>query len=213
MTVNTAGPDWRDGFLFVGDQLAIDFVNTWLAPDGGALDLLPDWPALVRWFVAAGLVGKAGAQRLVADWAGTPEADRTVRTLVDFRHEIRTAVSRIAAGRAPAGAVVSTVNRHLSAHPLRMQIRDSAGRLQRAPVLDAARPDDLIAPLADAAARLLVDAEPARVRQCEGCVGYFYDASKGGLRRWCSMRMCGNRAKVARYAERRRQRLTHTPYM
>ena len=45
----------------------------------------------------------------------------------------------------------------------------------------------------------------ARVRECagEGCTLWFRDASKTGRRRWCSMAVCGNRAKAAAYRARR----------
>ena len=65
-------------------------------------------------------------------------------------------------------------------------------------------PEDLLAPLADAAARLFAEIPPDRVRQCASCVAHFYDNSKKGNRRWCSMQMCGNRQKVAAYAARQR---------
>jgi predicted RNA-binding Zn ribbon-like protein len=31
---------------------------------------------------------------------------------------------------------------------------------------------------------------------------HFYDTTKSGTRRWCSMAVCGNRAKAARHYER-----------
>ncbi|WIB37118.1 CGNR zinc finger domain-containing protein [Curtobacterium sp. MCJR17_043] len=31
----------------------------------------------------------------------------------------------------------------------------------------------------------------------------FYDSSRGGTRRWCSMQRCGNRAKVRAHRARR----------
>jgi predicted RNA-binding Zn ribbon-like protein len=45
-----------------------------------------------------------------------------------------------------------------------------------------------------------------RVRKCEheSCVLHFYDTSKKGSRRWCSMNLCGNKVKVAAYKERNR---------
>jgi len=33
----------------------------------------------------------------------------------------------------------------------------------------------------------------------------FYDGGKNNTRRWCSMNLCGNRDKVARYRARRRE--------
>ena len=43
-------PDWRDGFLFVGNHLCLDFVNTQPVMNGQPAELLSDWKALLRWF-------------------------------------------------------------------------------------------------------------------------------------------------------------------
>jgi hypothetical protein len=55
----TRSSDWVDGFLFVGNQLALDFLNTRPVQDGEALELLPDFTALLRWYKAAGLLSTA----------------------------------------------------------------------------------------------------------------------------------------------------------
>ncbi|TIU06903.1 MAG: CGNR zinc finger domain-containing protein, partial [Mesorhizobium sp.] len=36
---------------------------------------------------------------------------------------------------------------------------------------------------------------------CPRCGWLFLDTSRGGKRRWCSMRTCGNREKVSRHRE------------
>jgi predicted RNA-binding Zn ribbon-like protein len=40
-----------------------------------------------------------------------------------------------------------------------------------------------------------------RLRACPRCGWLFLDTSRGGKRRWCSMRTCGNREKVSRHRE------------
>jgi predicted RNA-binding Zn ribbon-like protein len=55
------------------------------------------------------------------------------------------------------------------------------------------------------AAILFSAIDRSRVRKCDQCVLHFYDISKKGTRRWCSMQLCGNRLKVAAYAARRRR--------
>jgi len=44
----------------------------------------------------------------------------------------------------------------------------------------------------------------SRVRMCQGsnCALMFYDTSRPGNRRWCSMQRCGNRHKVGNYRTR-----------
>ena len=66
------------------------------------------------------------------------------------------------------------------------------------------KPADLRAPILDGAADLLSEQDTHRLRQCEACVVYFFDTSKKGSRRWCSMNICGNKLKVAAYQRRRR---------
>lgn len=52
-----------------------------------------------------------------------------------------------------------------------------------------------------------------RMRQCPAgdCSWVFWDSSAKGARRWCTMGVCGNRAKVRAYAARRSTRTAPTP--
>ncbi|MCG5215916.1 CGNR zinc finger domain-containing protein [Streptosporangium sp. KLBMP 9127] len=56
----------------------------------------------------------------------------------------------------------------------------------------------------------LLRRQPSRIRRCANpaCVLYFYDTSRNGTRRWCSMNGCGSRTKAARHYQRNR---TATP--
>jgi len=59
-------------------------------------------------------------------------------------------------------------------------------------------------PIVESAADSLVAVELVRVRRCADprCHRVFLDATKNGLRRWCEMGTCGNRAKAARHRAR-----------
>jgi predicted RNA-binding Zn ribbon-like protein len=65
-------------------------------------------------------------------------------------------------------------------------------------------PDRMLWPVARSAVDLMTSADLARVRECDGhdCGWLFLDTSKAGRRRWCSMAICGNRAKSERYRQR-----------
>ena len=45
--------DWNDGFLFVGNHLTLDFLNTRPVQNGEFVELLPDFSSLLRWLSAA----------------------------------------------------------------------------------------------------------------------------------------------------------------
>ena len=53
----------------------------------------------------------------------------------------------------------------------------------------------------------LLSTAPDRIRGCahEACILHFFDISRNGTRRWCSMAACGNRAKASRYYARTKE--------
>jgi predicted RNA-binding Zn ribbon-like protein len=65
-------------------------------------------------------------------------------------------------------------------------------------------PDTLLLPLGEALARVIVEEDFTHVRACEGpaCTLLFADRTHRHARRWCSMDICGNRAKQAAHRER-----------
>jgi len=64
--------------------------------------------------------------------------------------------------------------------------------------------DRLLWPIVDSANKLLISEEVQQVKQCSGCDWLFVDRSRNHLRRWCSMKACGNRAKMRRHHARRK---------
>ena len=67
-------------------------------------------------------------------------------------------------------------------------------------------PDALLLPLAEAMGDLICRPDFEGVKICENpkCTLWFYDISKNHTRRWCSMAVCGNRAKAAAHRARKR---------
>jgi predicted RNA-binding Zn ribbon-like protein len=57
-----------------------------------------------------------------------------------------------------------------------------------------------------AAANLLdlLETAPDRVKHCQNpdCALWFFDTTRNGTRRWCSMAVCGNRMKARRHYDR-----------
>lgn len=70
-------------------------------------------------------------------------------------------------------------------------------------------PESLLMPIAEAFARLVCDEDFTYVKACEGpaCTLIFADHTRGHARRWCSMAICGNRAKVAAHRARLKEQL------
>lgn len=78
--------------------------------------------------------------------------------------------------------------------------RCTSAALLPAPELPPAR--KALALIAVAWTELVITGEAARLKRCaeHACAWVFWDVSKNRSRRWCSMRVCGNRTKARRYA-------------
>lgn len=194
--------DWQDGFVFVGNQLSLDFLNTQPVIDGEPLELLPDLAALLRWLTAAQLMNKAEASMLTQTWRAKRET--ALASLHDFREALRHVVFDLEHGHGPSRSFVSETNRLLTQYTLVDEVAGTGMDWKRRRRFDFHEPGGAFAPILDATVELLVNADYSRIRKCGSCVLHFYDTSKKGTRRWCSMQMCGNRSKVAAYALRQR---------
>jgi predicted RNA-binding Zn ribbon-like protein len=195
--------EWIDGFLFVANRPILDLLNTKPVLADGPTELLPDVRALERWLIASGTVSSAKDRAALRGWRNSVGAEGFLKQLIAFRERLRDAVLRIESGMLPSDAFLSEVNALLLHHPGHTSLRKRDGRLAREAFIEWREPADLWAPIVDATADLLVEAESSRIRKCESCVVHFFDTSKKGSRRWCSMNICGNKLKVAAYQRRK----------
>ncbi len=194
----------RRGFLFVGERLWLDFVNSETGLRNR--DALRDFETLVRWLEVASVLDgeRAGNIRRRAEQqpAGAAAA------LIDAKR-VRAAL-RVLAERGMVSERIrmdclNEINRVLgrSAGTRRVDQRPD-GTFMRSfvPVGDAFA--GLVIPIVESAADALISGELVRVRRCgDGrCQRVFFDTTKNGRRRWCDMATCGNRAKAARHREK-----------
>ena len=198
--------EWIDGFLFVANHPILDLLNTNPVLGGAATELLSDVRALERWLIASGIANSSRAKAAMRGWRNSTQATSFLDQLIAFRERLRESVVRIENGSLPGDAFVDDLNSLLIQHPLRTSLRKRQGKVVRESTFELRKPSDLWAPIIHAAADFLANADPSRVRQCESCVVHFFDTSKKGSRRWCSMNICGNKFKVAAYQQRRRDR-------
>src|SRR5258708_3040340 len=197
--------EWIDGFLFVANKPILDFLNSKPVLADGPTELLSDVRALERWLIASGLVTSPKTKSIVRGWRHSTEATAFLEQLIAFRERLRETVVRIENGSSPADAFLAELNSLLLQYPRHTSLHKRDGRVVRETLFEPRKPTDLWAPIIDAAADLLSETESSRIRKCESCVVHFFDTSKKGSRRWCSMNICGNKLKVAAYQKRKRE--------
>jgi predicted RNA-binding Zn ribbon-like protein len=193
-----------DGFLLVGNHPALDLLNTKLWVNDQPQEMLTDPSALLRWLLVAGLAAPPEIKRNLKEWSEEPEAKTFLRQLLSLREALRQTVLRLEAGKQPTPAFLADLNARLWAHPARKAVIVMDSNLQSIQTFGSSISDTVWAALLSATAELLTGMERSRLRKCETCVVHFLDTSKKNARRWCSMRLCGNRVKVAAYQERQR---------
>jgi len=197
---------WKDGFLFIGNQLALDFLNTRPVQNGEPSELLPDFSALLRWFQAADLLSSREVGSLQRQWAGSASARSTTEAMRQLREKLRKEILDWERTGSVQHSALDELNKLMAEHSMRTRLRTNGKSYLTELWFEPRQPEDLFAPLAHSAATLFATVDPKRVRKCAQCVLHFHDISKKGTRRWCSMQLCGNRLKVAAYAARRRRR-------
>ncbi len=198
--------EWIDGFLFVANRPILDLLNTKPVLAGAPTELLPDVRALERWLIASRMVTSPREKAMLRSWRHSAQAVTFLQRLIAFREKLREAVLRMEAGSAPADTFLAEVNTLLLQHPLPALLHKRNGKVLRQTAFELRRPADLWAPIVAATADLLAESDSSRMRRCESCVVHFFDTSKKGSRRWCSMNICGNKLKVAAYQKRKRAR-------
>jgi len=190
-------------FLFVGNALWLDFINTEKMHEGARTDLLTSYQVWVTWLVDAGVIEPSQADDLRKLGTGSA-GEEMLSSVRDFRKSLRALAAAGAAGEPVTDDALSAINECLKHdHGYIQVVRNAEGFSQRN-VAAWSEATDLLAPIAKSAADFLYENRMHLVRQCESprCILYFYDNTKNHGRRWCSMAVCGNRVKAALHYEK-----------
>lgn len=194
--------------MFIADARGIDFLNSIATPVDVPVDWIGDGQGLVSWLRQAGL---APATQLaeMTERALPGELDRVADQARDLREWFRSFVKARMGAPLDAGALddLGPLSRLLERDEAyqRLVLHDD-GHL----VLERERrwrsPESLLIPIGEALARVVVEEDFSFLKRCEGqtCTLMFADHTRGHARRWCSMSVCGNRAKVAAHRSRQR---------
>ena len=199
--------------IFVGDAPGLDFLNSVATPADTTIDWIDDGEGLLSWLEQARLVPadvarKMRTQTLPRELDEIADQARGLREWVRgfvLKHKGRPLVLADLAELEP-------LNRLLQRDEAYYRIVLPPDGTPAAPELHIARrwrsPEALLLPIVETLARLLCAEDFANVKACEGpaCTLLFADHTRGHVRRWCSMAICGNRAKQAAHRQRLKTR-------
>ena len=199
----------RPPAVFVGGALGLDFLNSIATPVDTPIDWIDDGEGLLNWLEQAQLV-PAEALDSIRAHALPGELDKVADQARNLREWFRGFV-RQHKGRpltAEAFAELEPLNRLLERDETFSQIiplrAGGNGPFQLQTVRRWRTPEALLLPIGEALAQLVCAEDFSNVKACEGhpCTLFFADHTRGRARRWCSMAICGNRAKQAAHRHR-----------
>jgi predicted RNA-binding Zn ribbon-like protein len=199
--------------IFIADAPGLDFLNSVATPVDQEIDWMSDGEGLLGWLQQAGMVPPAVLAAMRAQ-STSAEFDAVAEQARELREWFRVFV-RQRKGRPLAAADVDELvplNRLLERDERYAEIVSNETQGLARFELRAKRrwksPESLLLPIAEALASLVCDEDFTLVKACEGvrCTLLFADHTRGHARRWCSMAMCGNRAKVAAHRQRQKEK-------
>lgn len=192
-------------FLWVGNDLAIDFANTEIAQDGRKVDLLETPGDLLDWLRDSGIVESQSIRDIQRTFSRT-QLEQALTCAREYRCTLKTALQHVnqRGSLYKDRDAIAATNRLLDEPRSTFALSATEPRIQLRQNWLFAKPDDLSRPIAFAFARLLTAEDLSRLRKCQNaeCVLFFLDTSKSNTRAWCSMNICGNKLRVAAFRRR-----------
>lgn len=201
----------RGPALFVADAAALDFLNSIATPVDEPVDWIDDGNGWLEWLKQSGWVEDEILQRLQAQ-AMPGELETVAAQARSLREWFRGFVLKYKGKPLEASALteLEALNRLLERDEKYTQITLQHGETPKLAWELKRRwrsPDSLLLPLGEVLAQFVSEEDFTNVKCCEGpsCTLMFVDHTRGRKRRWCSMAVCGNRAKAAAHRERQKK--------
>ena len=194
---------------FIADSPGLDFLNSIATPVDQPVDWLDSGDGLVAWLTQADLV-PAHALNALAKQAAPGELDKVAeqaRALREwFRGFVHKHMGRPLTPKAmrELGPLNALLERNEMFSRIALRPDGDGDRLELQTTRLWRSPESLLMPIGEALARCVCDEDFASIRACEGhsCTLIFADRTRRQGRRWCSMAVCGNRAKQAAHRQR-----------
>jgi predicted RNA-binding Zn ribbon-like protein len=197
----------------VGDRLCLDFINTidWRLTPAKRRDALLSYSELLAFALRSNGIsseqyGELSRRALLAPH----EAEAAFIEARSFRDSLTALIDAMAGSPSspprpdPIEAALAALRlvHEKSRQSERLQWREGCLSLAANPEAEGLDYPWLV--IVRDAVQLLSSPEASRLRICaaEGCGRAYLDSSKNGSRRWCSMKLCGNRAKSERFRSR-----------
>jgi predicted RNA-binding Zn ribbon-like protein len=199
--------------ILIADSTGLDFLNSIATPVDTPIDWIATGDGFLNWLAQANLVPHE-ALNAVKRAAKPGELDKVAEQARDLREWFRGFVRKHMGRRLAPRALreLEPLNRLLESDEKFGRIvhvhREEDDHLELRAMRRWNSPQSLLLPIGEALANFICEESLADVKACEGasCTLMFVDHTRRKARRWCSMAICGNRAKQAAHRDRLKNR-------
>ena len=207
-TITSASSARQDReYELIAAHPVLDLVNTldWRFRDGNSEELLDSYRNLLRFLEQSKVLNPTQTSRM-ARGVREQEAARVLEAVRELREAVAEVLYAMLDRRKPTAASIKTLEACFKAASKHQSLRWSDSSLIWGFPLTPGRPDLPLWLLSLSASRLLTSNEIEKVRACDNpeCRWLFLDTSKNHTRRWCDMKICGNRMKARRFKAQHR---------
>jgi len=211
----------KKDFVHVGNNLAMDFINTQIICNEQDIDLLTCMNDLHQW------ASEIDVELDCASNETTTNKDIIEKNCIEkvhcFRKSLKTLITMhqsaliLANQSVPEKTVnnedknknksedetqaLSTLNHYLCHAPSQKRLTMVGPKYSLETLNQKLSVNQLLGKIALAAANLLTSSHGQHIKNCanEKCILMFVDISRSKKRRWCSMDRCGNRSKASKF--------------
>jgi predicted RNA-binding Zn ribbon-like protein len=195
--------------LFIADAPALDFLNSIATPVDVPVEWIDGGAGLLAWLGQAQLVPRATLDE-IRQRAMPGELDKVADQARNLREWFRSFVLMHQGTRLSEAALgeLGPLNLLLERDEQYSRVGAKPGAEDAGLEFRSLRrwrsPESLLQPIGEVMAKLVTDEDFEQIKACEGptCTLLFADHTRGHSRRWCSMEICGNRAKQAAHRNR-----------
>jgi predicted RNA-binding Zn ribbon-like protein len=202
-------------FQLCAGHAALDLVNSLddRFAERAPAERLTDYGALLAFAVQADLLDARFARQLAR--TAPAVAERVLRAVRELREALAGALYAHVGGRVMPAADLRALERHFARATRHRELRWRGSRERGSLGWDfgrfAQRAELPLWLLALSATDLMTSESLARVSSCgaDSCRWLFLDTSRNHTRRWCDMKVCGNRMKARRFQARHEAHVPH----
>ncbi|MBI5370737.1 MAG: CGNR zinc finger domain-containing protein [Sphingobacteriales bacterium] len=189
-----------------GGRLCLDFINSVSSRMKDVrMEYLMTMPDLIAWARRLEIID-ARTECILSEKSvkHSKEAITFLKQALEFREILYKIFQAIAKKKKVHPEYLRSYNVQLKNYFPAIELKQVSGGFSESWLLEEDSYKRIIAPILNDSYELLLSDKLLKVKECPSCGWLFYDSTKNGKRRWCSMKNCGSNVKALDWYHRQK---------